>query len=157
SNQPLAPLVRSGGFRPDLYHRLNVVNLFLPPLRERTGDLPGLMMFFAGRYRDLYQPIYKIEADLIAMLESKAFPGNIRELENLVQRMLFQKTEGTSLGLADWMEQSGPEFAQPNDLLGEAATAMWKAICNRGIPFAEALQEIEKKVLEAAIKTGGPT
>jgi len=156
-NQPLEPLVRSGGFRSDLFHRLNVVKLYLPPLRERTGDFAGLMMFFAARYHDLYQPIYKIEADLIALLQSKAFPGNVRELENLVQRMLFQKSEGTSLGLADWMAQSSPDLAQPDDLLGEAATAIWKAISNRGIPYAEALQEIEKKVLETAIKTGGPT
>lgn len=157
SNQPLEPLVRSGGFRSDLFHRLNVVNLYLPPLRERTGDLEGLMMFFAARYHDLYQPIYRIEADLIALLQSKAFPGNVRELENLVQRMLFQKSEGTSLGLADWMAQSSPELAPPDDFLVEAASAIWNAISNRGIPYAEALQEIEKKVLEAAIKTGGPT
>ena len=156
-NQPLEPLVSSGGFRSDLFHRLNVVKLCLPPLRERTGDLAGLMMFFAARYHDLYEPIYRIEADLVTLLRSKAFPGNVRELENLVQRMLFQKTEGTTLELADWMAQSGPEFAAQDDLLGEAATAMWKAISNRGIPYAEALQEIEKKVLEAAIKSGGPT
>src|SRR6185312_13641742 len=156
-NQPLEPLVRSGGFRSDLFHRLNVVKLCLPPLRERTADLAGLMMVFAARYHDLYEPIIKIEADLMALLQSKADPGNVRELENLVQRMLFQKSEGTSLGLSDWMAQSSPELAQPDDLLGEAATAIWKAISKRGIPYSEALQAIEKKVLEAAIKTGGPT
>src|SRR6185437_7462841 len=61
-NQPLEPLVRSGGFRSDLFHRLNVVKLCLPPLRERTADLAGLMMVFAARYHDLYEPIIKIEA-----------------------------------------------------------------------------------------------
>lgn len=151
-NKPLEPLVREGQFRSDLYHRLNVVKLSLPPLRERTADLRDLIWALARRHRSLYEPIEEVEPELLKLLESTPLFGNVRELENAVQRMLFVKSQGTSLGLADWMAQSGPEGtpAEP-DLLAEAARAMGKAIFQVGVPYARAVQEIEKKVLEAAI------
>ncbi len=158
SNQPLGPLVREGRFRSDLYHRLNVVKLSLPPLRERATDLAALMLAFAGRYRRLYEPIDGIEPELLAWLQSWPFLGNIRELENAVQRMLFLKTEGDSLGLKDWMAQSGSDEAAPDpDLLGDAAIATWKAISQRGVPYAKAFHEIERKVLQAALTIHGAT
>jgi transcriptional regulator with PAS, ATPase and Fis domain len=157
-NQPLEPMVREGKFRSDLFHRLNVVKLCLPPLRERATDLADLILVLAKRHSSLYQPIQQVDADLVSLLQSRPFLGNVRELENAVQRMLFLKTEGTSLSVADWMAQTGPENAPADtDLLGEAAGAMWKAIVNRGIPYAQAFQEIEKRVLEAAINLGGST
>jgi transcriptional regulator with GAF, ATPase, and Fis domain len=155
-NRPLEPMVREGLFRSDLFHRLNVVKLCLPPLRERRGDLPDLLMAFAERHSRLYRPIRSIEPELVMLLQSKMFQGNVRELENAVQRMLFLKSEGTSLGVADWMAQSGAEASTADgDLLGDAAGAVWKAITQRGVPYAEALQEVEKRVLEAAITCGG--
>jgi two-component system response regulator PilR (NtrC family) len=157
-NQPLEPMVREGRFRLDLFHRLNVVKLCLPPLRERGADLASLILNLAKRYSSLYQPIQQIDSDLIALLQSRPFPGNVRELENAVQRMLFLKSGGASLGVADWMAQAGPENVPADvDLFAEAAGAMWKAIANHGIPYAQAFQEIEKRVLEAAIRVGGPT
>src|SRR5205823_4163929 len=104
-NQPLEPLVREGRFRADLYHRLNVVKLALPPLRERGGDIASLILAFARRHRALYEPIHEVEPQLVSLLESRPMTGNARELENAVQRMLFVKTEGTSLGVGDWMMQ----------------------------------------------------
>lgn len=155
-NRPLEPMVREGLFRGDLFHRLNVVKLCLPPLRERGGELAELLLTFALRHSRLYKPIRSIEPDLVAFLRSKSFPGNVRELENAVQRMLFLKSEGTSLGVADWMAQSASEtLATDADLLGNAAGAVWEAITQRGVPYAVAFQEIEKRVLEAAITSGG--
>jgi DNA-binding NtrC family response regulator len=128
-NRPLEPLVQEGRFRPDLYHRLNVVKLWLPPLRERAEDLAGLLLVLAERHRRLFQRIHAIEPELVALIRSKAFVGNVRELENAVQRMLFHKTEGTSLGVEDWIAQSGPENAAPDpDLLADAAGAVWQTI-----------------------------
>jgi transcriptional regulator with GAF, ATPase, and Fis domain len=155
-NRPLEPMVREGLFRSDLFHRLNVVKLNLPPLRERGGDLAALLLVFAVRHSRLYQPIRSVEPELVTLLQSKNFQGNVRELENAVQRMLFLKSEGTSLGVADWMAQSGAESSAADpDLLGDAAGAVWKAITQRGVPYAEAFQEVEKRVLEAAITCGG--
>jgi two-component system, NtrC family, response regulator PilR len=157
-NEPLEPLVQQGRFRADLYHRLNVIRLALPPLRERTSDLCALILTFARRYSHLYSPIESIEPDLLQLLEQQKFPGNVRELENTVQRMLFTKLEGNSLTLADWLAQAGQdEKDQPPDLIDMAASAMWKIISQRGVPYARALQEIEKRVLETALHADGST
>jgi transcriptional regulator with PAS, ATPase and Fis domain len=159
-NQPLEPLVRENRFRSDLYHRLNVVKLSLPPLRERADDLKDLILALTNRHNRLYQPIQHVEENLLGHLQSKPFPGNVRELENAVQRMLFLKTEGTSLEMSDWLSQAPPEMAGSQadaDPFSEAASATWKAISQRGVSFAQAFQEIEKRILETAINIDGST
>jgi transcriptional regulator with GAF, ATPase, and Fis domain len=157
-NQPLEPLVREGRFRPDLYHRLNVVKLSMPPLRERHEDMGALILAFARRHESLYKPIEAVEPELLALLSTQSFPGNVRELENAVQRMLFLKAEGNTLGVADWFAQSGPEpIGGDHKLFAEAAMAAWKAISQCGVPYAEAFQEIEKRVLQAAFTVPGCT
>jgi len=158
SNQPLRPLVLQGRFRSDLYFRLDVIRFSLPPLRERLRDLPELMLTFAARYRDLYQPIEGIEPDLLSHLERQSFAGNVRELENAVQRMLFVKTEGISLSMDDWQAQTTQEDGeQKRDPLIDAALALWEAISKRGLPYPQVLREIEKKLLETALRSGGQT
>lgn len=157
-NQPLEPLIRENRFRSDLYHRLNVVKLSLPPLRDRAGDVKHLIIALAYRHRRLYEPIREVDNDLLTTLESRPFVGNVRELENAVQRMLFVKKEGASLSLSDWMSQLLPEnVGSEVDPFTQAAGAMWKAISQRGVPYAQALQEIERRVLEAAISACGST
>lgn len=158
SNQPLKPLVLRNRFRSDLYHRLNVIRLTLPPLRQRAPDLPELVLSFARRYSFLYEPIVKVEPELVRFLEDYPLTGNVRELENAVQRMLFAKSEGTTLGLADWLaqcEEDGPETSR--DLLGEAAQKLWEAIRRRGLSYAQALRQIDRKVLETALGSGAAT
>ena len=155
--------MQQGRFRSDLYHRLNVVKLCLPPLRNRTDDLSSLVLAFAHRHSSLYEPIESIEPELLSFLACNPFLGNVRELENAVQRMLFLKLQGHSLGLADWIAQAGPETSGPetsgpeHDPIGEAANAAWKAILQNGLPCARVIQEIEKRVLETAIKIDGCT
>ena len=157
-NQPLEPMVREGRFRADLFHRLHVVKLCLPPLRERGTDLPALILSLARRHRSIYEPIERVDAALVDLLQSRPFPGNVRELENAVQRMLFLKTEGASLTVDDWMAQVAPEAnALDADLFAEAARAMWQIISSRGIPYAHAIQEVEKRILETAIGVDGAT
>jgi transcriptional regulator with GAF, ATPase, and Fis domain len=157
-NRPLEPLVREGRFRPDLYYRLNVVKFSLPPLRERLSDLPDLVLALAHRHRSLYEPIDAVEPGLVNLLQSQPFFGNVRELENTVQRMLFLKTQGASLGLADWIAQAGPAAEQAGtDPLAKAAGDLWTAISQDGIPYARAVREIERRVLETAINVPGTT
>jgi two-component system, NtrC family, response regulator AtoC len=157
-NQPLEPLVLEGRFRSDLYYRLNVVKLSLPPLRDRLADLPDLILTLARRHQSLYESIESVEPELVNILRSKPFFGNVRELENAVQKMLFLKTEGVSLGMADWWAQAGRETAHTGpDPLAKAAEAMWTAISQDGIPYAQAVREVEKKVLEAVINVPGIT
>jgi transcriptional regulator with GAF, ATPase, and Fis domain len=158
ANRPLEPLVREGRFRPDLYHRLNVVRLALPPLRARRADLAVLIVAFAARHCSLYAPILRVEPDLLRFLETQPFYGNVRELENAVQRMLFLKSEGTSLGIDDWMRQLRSDVSQHEvDLLGQSASGLWQTISSGDLRYDEALQEIEKRVLQAAIAVPGST
>ncbi len=158
ANRPLEPLVREGRFRLDLYHRLNVVRLFLPPLRARRADLAALMLAFAERHRTLYAPILGIEPDLLRFLESQSLYGNVRELENAVQRMLFSKAEGSSLGLEDWMRQLSSDVSQDEvDALEQSANCVWQAIFSGELGYDQALQELERRVLKSAIAVPGWT
>lgn len=158
SNRPLESLVREGRFRLDLYHRLNVVRLALPPLRARRADLTALILAFADRHAALYAPVVSVESELLRFLESQPLLGNVRELENAVQRMLFLKTEGSSLCLDDWMRQLRSDVTQQEvDLLADSASGVWQSIASGSLGYDQALQEIEKRVLQAAIAVPGWT
>lgn len=158
ANRPLEPLVREGRFRLDLFHRLNVVRLTLPPLRTRRSDLAALILAFAKRHAALYTSVVAVEPDLLRFLESQSLPGNVRELENAVQRMLFLKTEGSSLSLEDWMRQVRADVTQQEvDVLADSASGVWQSIACGGLGFDQAFQEIEKRVLQAAIAVPGST
>jgi transcriptional regulator with PAS, ATPase and Fis domain len=158
ANRPLEPLVREGRFRLDLYHRLNVVRLALPPLRDRRMDLTALILAFTDRHSALYAPVVTVESELLRFLESQPLPGNVRELENAVQRMLFLKTEGSSLSLDDWMRQLRSDVTQQEvDLLAQSASGVWQSIASGSLGYDQALLEIEKRVLQAAIAVPGST
>jgi DNA-binding NtrC family response regulator len=87
TNRDLSSLVREGAFREDLYYRLNVVRLTIPPLRERPADIPLLVDLFSRRYgRDSESGGISISADGMKKLARYQWPGNVRELENTVQR-----------------------------------------------------------------------
>jgi transcriptional regulator with PAS, ATPase and Fis domain len=156
-NRPLAPLIQQQRFRTDLYHRLNVVKLSLPPLRDRLQDLAALMLSFARRHSHIFPGIASVEPDLLRFLEQQRFEGNVRELEHAVERMLFGKTEGVSLGLPDWMAHCRSEFGESRDWIGEAADRLSSAIFERGLPYGEAIQQIEARVLTLALNRGGWT
>ena len=158
ANQPMAPLVQQNKFRADLYHRLNVVKVRLPALRERLGDLPVLLLDFARRRSDVYPGIVNIDPELVQYLQVHSFPGNVRELEHAVERALFGKTSGSCLELADWVEQTGgDEQESRQDPVGDAAESMMQAILHGGLPYCTALRQLEKKLLESALLAGGRT
>jgi two-component system, NtrC family, response regulator PilR len=89
TNQELEQRIASGDFREDLYYRINVIPIHLPPLRQRREDIPLLVDFFLEKYsRQMEAPARQISVDAMKMLESYDWPGNVRELENLVERAL---------------------------------------------------------------------
>lgn len=157
ANRPLKPLVEEGSFRPDLFHRLNVIPLPLPALRDRGGDLAALIMEFARRYVSLHGPIESLEPDLLQYLKCCRFQGNVRELENAVQRMLFNKGEGKSFTRADWLQQESPldNLASDGDYLPQAANLLWVAILTQGVPFHDLMHRIEGELLNKALQAGG--
>jgi transcriptional regulator with PAS, ATPase and Fis domain len=82
TNRDLKTMVENGAFREDLYYRLNVVNINVPPLRERIEDIPLLTEYFIKKYcTTMNRPLMTIEAAALKRLEEFSFPGNIRELE----------------------------------------------------------------------------
>ena len=89
TNRPLRELVANGSFREDLYFRLNIIPINLPPLRERKGDLRVLIQHFMKRFADeVGKDVRSISNAAIELLENYSFPGNIRELENLIERAM---------------------------------------------------------------------
>jgi DNA-binding NtrC family response regulator len=97
--------VSSGAFREDLYYRLNVVPLQIPPLRERRGDIPLLVDHILGKFRErLNKDIEHISDEALAVLCDHTWPGNIRELENVLERTILF-CNNTEIGLSDLPEE----------------------------------------------------
>jgi DNA-binding NtrC family response regulator len=89
TNRDLKSMVEKGTFREDLYYRLNVVNIHIPPLRERTEDIPFLVDYFIKKYcASMNKQAVTIDPPALKRLEEYPFPGNIRELENMIERAI---------------------------------------------------------------------
>jgi transcriptional regulator with GAF, ATPase, and Fis domain len=98
TNRALEEMVRNGSFREDLYFRLNVVNLPVPPLRERREEIPALVETFLRRYCLKYgKPARSLSSGLLRAFERHPFPGNVRELENMVKRIVVLESEESIL------------------------------------------------------------
>src|SRR6201997_110528 len=94
TNRKLEIEIENGTFRQDLFYRVNVVNLQMPPLRERRGDIPDLVDYFLEYYNRKYNcRARSLSADLVLALQKYHWPGNIRELENLIKRYVILGNE----------------------------------------------------------------
>jgi Nif-specific regulatory protein len=95
TNASLEDLVEKGEFREDLYYRLNVVPIVLPPLRERRDDIPQLAQFFLRRYADQHKcPVPELGPAVVEALKAHDWPGNVRELENTLERLIVLSEGG---------------------------------------------------------------
>jgi len=154
TNRDLQEMVRDGTFREDLYYRLHVVPIDLPPLRERTGDIPRLAMVFLERFREKNQVKAKgFTPEAMAALESSSWPGNVRELKNTVERMAILCDE----------ERIGVVHL-PRELQQAPARDVLSRIPHRWSEFKDlkqqvqdaAIREMEKRfLLEALQRSGG--
>jgi two-component system response regulator AtoC len=152
TNKDLAKLVERGSFREDLYYRLNVVNVFVPPLRERREEIPILVEHFLDLYARQYgRPRQRVSASTMRLLMSYTWPGNVRELENIVKRIEL-------LGTEDWVthELSGRPQAP---LLETAPAALPRRLPAAGIVPADpparwgdgmSLKEIARRAAQEA-------
>ena len=140
TNRDLALLVRAGGFREDLYYRLNVIRLHIPPLRQRCGDILPLADFFCRRYAKAFgKPGTQLSPSALEQLSRQTWPGNVRELENAVQRAVALATQDEidSLDLCS----SGSTAAEEEDPVPAA-----------GMTVREMERQLIQKTLE---NTGG--
>jgi two-component system response regulator AtoC len=118
TNRDLAAEAKAGRFREDLFYRLNVVPIRVPPLRERIEDIEPLVRTFITRYAERYgMGTVDIEDSLIDAMKSHAWPGNVRELENTVARLLALAPDDR-LSLTLWRSLAEPTSSQPSAALG---------------------------------------
>jgi two-component system response regulator PilR (NtrC family) len=98
TNQDLTRLVADGKFREDLFYRINVIPIHLPPLREREEDIPLLADYFLTKYRDqMAKDIHGLSQEAMDLLDAYDWPGNIRELENVIERAVALEKSQTIL------------------------------------------------------------
>jgi len=146
SNRDLEAQVREGSFREDLYYRINVVQLVMPPLRERIEDIPLLVEYFCRKYQAAGAATPVVTPGALKALMNHPFPGNIRELENCIERSLIIDPAVIS------------EASLPQQLLVSKMPCL-TADCDipeGGILLEPLLEELEKKyLLKALEKTGG--
>jgi PAS domain S-box-containing protein/TyrR family helix-turn-helix protein len=122
TNRDLAALVASGGFREDLYYRLYVVPLHIPPLRERREDIPLLIKYFADQYNRKYHSYKRFSEQLIQQMSVLPWRGNIRELENVVERLIVT-SKGNTLNDLDTLLQPGSKPGQERQGLPDLVQA----------------------------------
>lgn len=119
SNSDLNEMVRSGTFREDLFYRLNVINIHLPPLRDRTEDIPLLINHFNAKFsKDMGKKPLRIPVRVQDTMEAYNWPGNVRELENCVHRLVIMKDSAVDMeDLPATMKMDSPERAENNPAL----------------------------------------
>ncbi|GAB4303719.1 MAG: sigma-54 dependent transcriptional regulator [Desulfuromonadia bacterium] len=143
TNQNLAEEVKRGLFREDLYYRLNVIPLTIPPLRERTSDILPLFRHFLSKYgAAMGRGEMSVSREVVEALEQYRWPGNVRELENVVERMVAL-AEGSHLSLADL----------PPGMQGEkSGPTGWVGIGEGGIDLPRVMEEMEWRLIQEALE-----
>jgi len=136
TNSNLKEKMQSGVFREDLYYRINVFPISVPPLRERREDIPGLAEFFLHEYSRRYDRVLSISDEVMQMMVGYDWPGNVRELQNIVEYYVICSEEGSELG-PDFMSQiiqrgapapeREPDFSIPKPQYMERESATFSA------------------------------
>jgi two-component system response regulator HydG len=148
TNRDLAVMVEKGAFRKDLFYRLNVVNLRLPPLRDRREDIPLLAAHFLDRISREHGIKFTLSDEALRTMMRHDWPGNVRELENSVERACALSS-GPVLHLGDLptlLQQQGLEARRAAAATGDLAQ-------EGGAPEVKTLAELERQAILGAIRT----
>ena len=147
TNRDLKELVQSGKFREDLYYRLNVIPIRIPPLRERRSDIPMLVNHFIQEFgRKKKKPACRVSPQVMRRLTSYDWPGNVRELENLIERMVIL-SEGEVLDLQDLPEHFYPGARETFHFTAELPAG--------GLPLQKMLSDLERQLIIKALNQAG--
>ncbi len=159
SNKHLAQEVAEGRFRLDLYQRLNVIKLHIPPLRERLEDIPLLVQYFLKKYKHYYaQPIRSVDPSVYAVLRRAVGQGNVRELENIIRQSLVFKSGGsifTAVDLPDYVRAAALAGESSHQIPTDLANHIMKQLARGDLDFDLLMEQFEHQVLETAMKQLG--
>ncbi|HLP58398.1 MAG TPA: sigma 54-interacting transcriptional regulator, partial [Candidatus Deferrimicrobium sp.] len=143
TNKIIKELVEKGEFREDLYYRLNVIPIHLPPLRERRSDIPVLANYFLLKYCRINNlDIKRITLPALRILQAYSWPGNIRQLENIIERMVVLNPDISIFVPKDVPDEVKPDLPQENnnhDIPDE--------IPDEGFSLTEAVHNVEKRLI----------
>jgi two-component system response regulator PilR (NtrC family) len=141
TNKRIEEEVSNGKFREDLFYRLNVIKISLPPLREREGDIPLLALHFINKHsKEMGKDIHDISRTALSILESYQFPGNVRELENIIVRCIA--LENTNVILPETL---------PNLFYGKNLVEFDTDNCSE-MGLVSVLNNVEKQLIDNALK-----
>ena len=144
TNQNLAEMVERGEFREDLYYRLNVVPIDIPPLRERKNDIPVLIHKFIDDLEETYNIKKEVTSRALEFMMSYQWPGNVRELKNLIERLVIMVKE----------EKIRVEHL-PDHVVKENSGGLINV--NGIVPLKDAVEKVEKTLIKRALKEYGST
>jgi DNA-binding NtrC family response regulator len=116
TNRDLQKMVEEGKFREDLWYRLNVVRILLPPLVERRGDVPLLAHYFLNRYNERYKQQAKLTESGLKVLENYSWPGNVRQLQHMLERLTILAPHGK---IDEAAVRDAIELTEPRDLASD--------------------------------------
>jgi len=146
TNRNLADMVQQGSFREDLFFRLNVVPVQIPPLRDRRSDIVPLLNYFCEKYYKKYGIRKQFSPEVLKIFYEYHWPGNIRELENIVERMVVTAPETLIT----------PKHL-PESLRYVMSNTSAKVVVQGVLPFKEALLEMESQLINEALNLYGST
>ena len=159
SNRDLEEEVAAGRFREDLFYRLNVISIALPPLRERKEDISLLARHFMDKYnKELGKKIVRISEQAMGLLMDYPYSGNVRELENIIERAVtLEPTEAICPeSLPSYMAERSRVSAAPASVLSTDANGGALKVPPEGVDLEKTIEDIEKAILiDALKKTGG--
>jgi transcriptional regulator with PAS, ATPase and Fis domain len=138
TNRNLRKMVDEGNFRMDLFYRLNVVPIKIPPLRERIDDIPILAEYFLKKFNNKYNMEKRLDSQIINKMLGYNWPGNVRELEHIMERLV---------AMSDTDQISHNCF---DEIVSDRDRTQGKVICTNIIPYKQAKRELEKQLVKRA-------
>jgi two-component system response regulator PilR (NtrC family) len=151
TNRDLAKAVADGAFREDLYYRINVIPIHLPPLRERREDIAPLADHFVAKYREMMgRPVTGLTPEALHWLESADWPGNVRQLENVIERAVALE-RGALIQLSSLPNGHGPKAP----LRGAAEAVEAAALPEQGLDLPKLLETQERELVSQALRQSG--
>lgn len=165
TNKPLEDMVEEGGFREDLYYRLNVFPLYIPPLRERKGDIGLIVRYLLHQYNEFYgRQVEEVDEAAVRLLQQEEWKGNVRELENVLSRAFINMDPGeTRLGQKDIAQALSGENGRPKMPAGTPAVGSGQASDGAkgeysfDIPanLGQAVEQVERFCIQRALEASG--